>query len=74
MDRICCLSNSSLFLLFEFIIQEASLCSSDLSCDMCLLLQLHEEEDNATSILAAPYSSKLHLNQNTLEAANPSSF
>lgn len=74
MDRISCLSNSSLFLLFEFVIQPASLCSSDFSCDMWRLLQLHEEEDDATSILAAPYSSKLQLNENTLEAANPSSF
>jgi len=53
---------------------EASLCSSDLSTDMWRLLQLHEEEDDATSVLAAPYSSKPHLNENTVEAANPTSF
>ena len=74
MDRISCLSNSSLFLLFEFVIQIASLCSSDFSCDMWRLFQLHEEDDDATSVLAAPYSSKLQLNENTLEVAYPSSF
>lgn len=53
---------------------EASLCSSDLSSDMWRLLQLHEEEDDATSVLAAPCSSKLQFNENTLESANPTSF
>ena len=60
--------------MFEFVIQVVSLCSLYLSCDMWSLLQLHEEEDHATNVLVAPYGSKLQLNENTLEAANPSSF
>ena len=41
---------------------------------MWRLLQLHEDKDDATGVLAAPYSSKIQLNENNLEAANPSSF
>ncbi|KAH9310075.1 hypothetical protein KI387_037986, partial [Taxus chinensis] len=52
----------------------ASICSSELSSDMRRLLQLHEEEDDATSVLAASCGPKLQLDATTLEAANPTDF
>jgi len=52
----------------------ASLCSSGLSSDMWRLLQLHEEEDDATSVLAEPCSPELHLHKTIPEDANPTSF
>ncbi|GLJ38655.1 hypothetical protein SUGI_0788050 [Cryptomeria japonica] len=52
----------------------ASLGSSVLSSDMRRLLQLNEEEDDATSVLASPDSPKLRLDETNLEVANPTSF
>ena len=37
-------------------------------------MQLHEEEYDATNVLATPCISKIQLNEITLEAANPTSF
>ena len=54
----------------KFVIQDESLSSSD----MWHLLPLHEEEYDTTSVLVEACISKIQLNENTLEAANPSSF
>eukprot|EP01018_Ginkgo_biloba_P000701 Gb_12179 [translate_table: standard] len=52
----------------------ASLCSSELSSDMRRLLQLHEEEDDASSVLAAPGNPKLQLDEPALPAVNSTGF
>ncbi|ERN14021.1 transcription factor VOZ1 [Amborella trichopoda] len=45
-----------------------SLGSSELSSDMRRLLQLHEEDDDATSALAPPASPKLHCDAHNIQA------
>ena len=37
-------------------------------------MQLHEEEYDTTSVFTEACISKIQLNENTLEAANPTSF